>query len=109
MTTTPSTDELVRQAQAAETSDQLDAIQAASGEAAVAQAVQARRDELNSRSVTRAATAREAASVGEDGLGPNARTEPDDPKKHYFETPDGRKVNAWGEVKGSPEDKKRFA
>jgi hypothetical protein len=46
-------------------------------------------------------------------LGPNATTEAADPKSYYFEIADGvggwRKVNAWGEEKGSAEDKKRFA
>lgn len=42
-------------------------------------------------------------------------TEPAKPKDHFFlvadpDASDGfRKVNAWGEEKGSPEDKKRWA
>ncbi len=45
--------------------------------------------------------------------GPGMTTNPEDPKAHYFEIADGeggfRKVNAYGEEKGSPEDKKRMA
>lgn len=42
--------------------------------------------------------------------GPNVTTEPEDPKAHYFIASDGEtKINAWGEEKGSPEDKKRMA
>jgi len=110
MTTTPSTNELIAQAAAADTTDQLDAIQAASQDPAVNQAVQIRRDELNAKSVTQPANARAAATVGDDGLGPNAKTEPDNPKAHHFLATDGKtRINAFGEEKGSPEDKKRWA
>ena len=98
------TDELMAQAAAAETTDQLDAIQAQSQDPGVNQAVQTRRTELNARSVTRPAVA--AADPPPDkqfGV-----TEPDKPKDHYFLSTDGRKVNAWGEEKGSAEDKKRW-
>jgi hypothetical protein len=45
----------------------------------------------------------------EEPPGPNASTEPEDPEGHYFLAPDGEtKINAWGEKKGSPEDKKRW-
>jgi len=100
----------VAQAQAAETTDQLDAIQSAGGnDQAVAAAVQQRRGELNARPVTDAPNARLAATMGDDGLGPNTVTEPQKPDKHYYIAADGKtKVNAWGEEKGSAEDKKRW-
>lgn len=42
--------------------------------------------------------------------GPNASTDPEDPAEHYFLAADGKtKVNAFGEEKGSPEDKRRMA
>ncbi len=42
--------------------------------------------------------------------GPNASTEPEDPAEHYFLAADGKtKINAYGEEKGSPEDKRRMA
>lgn len=47
--------------------------------------------------------------VREGPLGPNMTTDPEDPRNHYFLASDGEtKVNAFGEVKGSPEDKKRW-
>lgn len=50
--------------------------------------------------------------VTEPDNGPNMATDPDDPEKHYYRIPDGegrfRRINAWGEEKGSPEDKKRW-
>lgn len=47
--------------------------------------------------------------VNEPAPGPNMSTDPEDPAAHYFLASDGEtKINAWGEVKGSPEDKKRF-
>lgn len=101
MTTTAGTNELVAQAQAATTQEQLDAIAAQSADPAVAAAVQARRDQL--------APEQAAARTGTGTLGPNAVTEPT--KRQYFEIPNGdgtlRSVNAFGEEKGSAEDKKR--
>lgn len=42
-------------------------------------------------------------------LGPNATTDPAKPEDHYYLASDGEtKINAWGEEKGSPEDKKRW-
>jgi hypothetical protein len=42
--------------------------------------------------------------------GPNATTNPENPAEHYFLAADGKtKVNAYGEEKGSPEDKRRMA
>jgi hypothetical protein len=42
-------------------------------------------------------------------LGPNAKTEPEKPEEHYYVAADGKThINAFGEVKGSPEDKKRW-
>jgi hypothetical protein len=100
------TDELVAQAAAADTTDQLDAIQAASQDPAVNQAVQNRRNELNTRATTPAAR----AAVAEEPLGPNMTTEPAKPAQHYYLATDGKThINAWGEEKGSPEDKKRFS
>lgn len=50
--------------------------------------------------------------VKEPPLGPNATTDPAKPEAHYYQVADGeggfRKVNGWGEEKGSPEDKKRW-
>jgi hypothetical protein len=47
--------------------------------------------------------------VSEPAPGPNATTEIKDPETHYFLASDGKtKVNAFGEVKGSPEDKIRW-
>jgi hypothetical protein len=45
--------------------------------------------------------------VEEQPPGPNATTEP--PEGHYFTMPDGTEVNAFGEPKGSKEDKARRA
>jgi hypothetical protein len=103
------TEELINQVAAADTVDQLDAIQATSQDPAVNQAVQIRRDELNAKSVTPAANARAAATVAETGLGPNAVTEPAKPKDHYYVNTNGDHINAFGEIKGSPEDKKRWS
>jgi hypothetical protein len=99
------TDDLIAQAAVADTTDQLDAIQAQSQDPGVSQAVQNRRTELNTRSVTspRAAVADEPAPDKQFGV-----TEPEKPKEHYFVKAAGKKVNAWGEEKGSPEDKKRW-
>lgn len=42
--------------------------------------------------------------------GPNATTDPENPEEHFFLASDGKtKVNAFGEEKGSAEDKKRMA
>jgi hypothetical protein len=41
--------------------------------------------------------------------GENASTDPKDPAEHFFLTSDGRKVNAYGEEKGSKEDRQRMA
>jgi hypothetical protein len=94
---------------AAETTDQLDALQAQTQDPAMLQAIAQRREELG------AITARQrratVAATSTD-VGPNAVTDPAKPKDHYFEVDNGdgtfRKVNAWGEEKGSPEDKKRW-
>lgn len=97
------------QVAAADTTDQLDAIQATSQDAALNEAIQVRRDELSAESVTTAPNARAAATVGTDGLGPNATTNPPKSSAHYYLAEDGKtKINAFGEEKGSPEDKKRF-
>ena len=97
-------EELVAQTQAATTSEQLDAIAAQSDDQAVQQAVQARRAQLTPQRANRRAAAAEEAE-----LGPDATT--DRTTRQYFEVPNGdgtfRQVNAWGEEKGSPEDKKR--
>lgn len=54
--------------------------------------------------------AQRAIAADAKNIGPNATTEPADPKEHYFVATDGTThVNAWGEVKGSPEDKKRWS
>ena len=48
--------------------------------------------------------------VHEDPPGPNASTDPQDPAEHYFLASDGKtKINAYGEEKGSAEDKRRMA
>ena len=50
------------------------------------------------------------ASTVEGPTGPNATTDPEDPGEHYFLAADGKtKVNAYGEEKGSAEDKRRMA
>jgi hypothetical protein len=42
--------------------------------------------------------------------GKNASTDPEKPAEHYFLAADGKtKVNAYGEEKGSAEDKRRMA
>lgn len=42
--------------------------------------------------------------------GPNATTEPKDPAAHYVLAADGKtKLNAYGEEKGSSEDRRRMA
>lgn len=97
-------EELVAQTQAATTAEQLDAIAAQSTDQAVQQAVQARRDQLTPQRATARAQAAEAEQSG-----PNATT--DRTTRQYFEVSNGdgtwRQVNAWGEEKGSAEDKKR--
>jgi hypothetical protein len=41
--------------------------------------------------------------------GPNATTEPESPAEHYFLATDGKtQINAFGEKKGSDEDKRRM-
>lgn len=44
--------------------------------------------------------------------GPGMATDPPKPEAHCYRVPDGeggfRNINAWGEEKGSPEDKKRW-
>jgi hypothetical protein len=63
------------------------------------------------------ATAQQLAQAIERGLaatvelptGPNANTQPEDPAEHYFLSTNGKKVNAFGEEKGSREDKQRMA
>lgn len=47
--------------------------------------------------------------VKEVPLGPNMTTDPPNPADHYFVNTNGDHINAFGEVKGSPEDKKRFS
>lgn len=47
--------------------------------------------------------------VKEPANGPGMATNPEKPDEHHFLSTDGRKINAFGEEKGSPEDKKRFA
>lgn len=51
--------------------------------------------------------------VKEPPNGPNVKTDPEKPGEHYYEISNGdgtsRRVNAWGEEKGSAEDKRRFA
>jgi hypothetical protein len=53
-----------------------------------------------------------ATKAADAELAQNGVTEPAKPKDHYFLVADGeggfRKVNAWGEEKGSAEDKKRW-
>jgi len=104
------TDELVAQAQAADTNEQLDAIQAQSQDAAVAQAVQDRRGALGGQANATPAVSRAADTQRVLADNPNLKTEPDKPKEHYYLAQDGKtKINAWGEEKGSAEDKKRMA
>lgn len=48
--------------------------------------------------------------MDEDPPGPNASTDPEDPAEHFFVAADGEtKINAYGEKKGSAEDKRRMA
>lgn len=95
-------DELIAQTQAATTGEQLDAIGAQSNDSDVQAAVQSRRDQLAPAAATARATSNQP-------VGPEATTERD--KRQYFEVSNGdgtwRQVNAWGEEKGSSEDKKR--
>jgi hypothetical protein len=59
--------------------------------------------------------AQRAIAADAKNVGPNATTEGVAPKDTYFEVADPdapggfRKVNQWGETKGSDEDKKRMA
>lgn len=49
-------------------------------------------------------------SKAEGATGDAAKTDVDDPAEHYFLAEDGKtKINAWGEEKGSKEDKLRMA
>lgn len=42
--------------------------------------------------------------------GPNATTDPENPAEHFYLASDGKtKINAYGEEKGSAEDKRRMA
>jgi hypothetical protein len=48
--------------------------------------------------------------VDEGPTGPNASTDPEDPAEHYFIAADGEtRINAFGEKKGSAEDKRRMS
>lgn len=50
------------------------------------------------------------ASTVEEPIGPNAQTEPENPADHYFLATDGKtRINAFGEEKGSKEDRQRMA
>jgi hypothetical protein len=50
-----------------------------------------------------------ALDVDEGETGPNATTEPENPAAHYFLATDGKtQINAFGEKKGSDEDKRRM-
>jgi hypothetical protein len=63
------------------------------------------------------ATAQQLAQAIERGLaatvepptGPNANTQPENPAEHYYLSTNGKQVNAFGEEKGSKEDKQRMA
>jgi hypothetical protein len=49
------------------------------------------------------------ADVDEPETGPNVNTEPEDPAGHYFLATDGKtQINAFGEKKGSDEDRRRM-
>ena len=49
-------------------------------------------------------------TVKEGPTGENAKTEPENPAEHFFLAADGKtKINAFGEEKGSKEDKQRMA
>lgn len=129
-------EELVDQARAASTLAELDAIAAqAEGRKTVDDAVATRRTQLASgdqgqgqgqqqqpaaqpaQPARPTATAQQLAQVIERGLaatvepptGPNANTEPEDPAAHYFLSTNGKPINAFGEEKGSKEDKQRMA
>lgn len=79
-----------------------DAAKAAADQKAVDDTAKPGRPIVTERVVTR--------EVNEPAPGPNATTDPEDPKAHYYLASDGKtKINAWGEVKGSPEDEKRFS
>jgi hypothetical protein len=48
--------------------------------------------------------------VNEEPTGPNASTDPENPAEHFYLASDGKtKINAYGEEKGSAEDKRRMA
>lgn len=100
------TEELISQVAAADTADQLDAVQASTQDSAVLQAIALRREEIGASTAAQRRATIEATSME---VGENATTEPESPKDHYFLASDGKThINAWGEEKGSPEDKKRW-
>lgn len=50
------------------------------------------------------------AATAEGETGPNASANVENPSEHYVLAADGKtKINAYGEEKGSPEDKRRMA
>jgi hypothetical protein len=119
-------EELIDQAKAASTTQELDAIEAqADDRKTVTEAVAARRQALEqgpeqqppanktaqpaqSQQTTRTLVReRTVIETAEPPPGPNATTEP--PSGQYFLNTAGDEVNAWGEKKGSPEDRARRA
>lgn len=51
----------------------------------------------------------EQVAAEQAALSPNMQTDPEKPEAHYFLASDGKtKINAFGEEKGSTEDKKRW-